>query len=83
MARRGVKFLILLSRSGVKSDAAKHLIDELKAAAIHVEAPACDISNKESLSAALEYCAPNMPPIRGCIQASMVLKVTYLSLSRC
>ena len=51
------------------------LCKELKDDGVHVEAPACDVTNADSLMSVLSHCAQSMPPIKGCIQASMVLKV--------
>ena len=75
MAKRGAKNLILLSRSGPKSQAAVDLLKELRALGVRVEAPRCDVSSAESLFAALQECTA-LPPIKGCIQGAMVLKVS-------
>ncbi|MCJ1262836.1 hypothetical protein MMC22_002706 [Lobaria immixta] len=74
MAARGAKNLILLSRSGPRSDAARTLIEQLRAQGVQVEAPSCDVTCTDSLSTVLAHCAQIMPPIRGCIQGTMVLK---------
>ena len=76
MVQRGAKSLILLSRSGLKAEAAKELVQELRLGGAQVETPACDISDAESLSAVLRDCATRAPPVKGCIQASMVLRVS-------
>lgn len=75
MSQRGAKNLILLSRSGPKSQAAKDLLKELAARGARAAAPKCDISSSESLSRALRECS-EMPQIRGCIQGTMVLQVS-------
>ena len=75
MVSRGVKYLILLSRSGAQSDTAIALIEELKAKGAHVEAPPCDITKADMLKSTLDKCAATLPPIKGVIQGSMVLKV--------
>ncbi|KAF8241412.1 hypothetical protein K440DRAFT_656775 [Wilcoxina mikolae CBS 423.85] len=62
MASRGAKNLILLSRSGEQSDAAKTLVAELEV---------CEV--KVGLASVLQDCMKEMPPIKGCIQGSMVL----------
>ncbi|KAI1073697.1 hypothetical protein F5B20DRAFT_586970 [Whalleya microplaca] len=72
--RRGGKYLILLSRSGPTSEAAKNLIKELTAGGVTVATPRCDVSNTQSLKEAINGATKTMPPIKGCIQASMVLK---------
>ncbi|KAL9121038.1 MAG: hypothetical protein Q9187_002404 [Circinaria calcarea] len=74
MVRRGAKNLILLSRSGSKSEAAIELVNEMKDEGIVIAAPSCDVSNPNSLSLVLDSCAKYMPPIKGCVQGSMVLK---------
>ena len=75
MAVRNAKHLILLSRSGVKTEAAQSLMDELKIGGVNAVAPICDVSDMASLASVLAKCSKEMPPIKGCIQASMVLKV--------
>ncbi|KAF2192938.1 hypothetical protein K469DRAFT_693029 [Zopfia rhizophila CBS 207.26] len=74
MAGRGAKYLLLLSRSGAKCDDSRRLVDELKEGGAHVETPACNVANGKELSAVLMAYGCNFPVIRGCIQASMVLK---------
>lgn len=74
MASRGARHLILLSRSGACSEAAVTLIEELNAIGVHVEASPCDVTDADMLSTMLARCFETMPPIRGCMQASMQLK---------
>ncbi|KAI1820011.1 BcPKS1, polyketide synthase [Xylaria intraflava] len=75
MCQQGARNLILLSRSGPSSPVAQALVRELRGKGVSVETPRCDVSNSTSLSAALQSCA-HMPPIKGCLQATMVLKDT-------
>ena len=75
MANRGVKHLILLSRSGARSAVALALVEELETRGVQVKALACDVTKTNSLSMTLASCAETMPPIKGVIQASMVLRV--------
>lgn len=75
MANRNAKNLILLSRSSVRSEAAQSLLDDLKAKGVNVAAPSCDVGDMQALSSTLAECSKTMPRIKGCIQASMVLKV--------
>ena len=75
MADRGARHLILLSRSGPRTEAAATLLADLRAQGVRVEAPACDVSSHEALSQVLEVCAETMPRIKGCIQGAMVLRV--------
>lgn len=75
MVERGAANLILLSRSG--GDERGHdLVKRLRSRGINVQCPPCDIACHSSLKAVLEECARTMPPVRGCIQAAMVLQVS-------
>ena len=76
MAGRGAKNLILLSRRGPVQDAAKQLVQELELTCDNVATPVCDVTDSEALRDAIEKCLATMPPVRGCIQGSMVLKVS-------
>ena len=76
LADRGAKNLLLLSRSGPQgNERAQALISDLQAKGVAVQCPSCDITDMESLQNALHRCGESMPPIRGCFQASMVLRV--------
>jgi NADPH:quinone reductase-like Zn-dependent oxidoreductase len=80
LASRGARFLILLSRSGLQSDVAKELVGGLQQQGIYVEAPKCDITNIAMLETVLASCSERMPPIKGCIQSTMVVVVSlYLT----
>lgn len=75
MAKKGAKHLILLSRSGAESRAAMKTLKGLQGEGVNVAAPRCDVSLANSLSEALDDCARmDMPPIKGCISAVMVLQ---------
>ena len=75
MAGRGARNLIILSRTGPKSEAALDLLRELETLDVHVATPKCDVSSAESLSNTLAQFVTTMPPIKGCIQGTMALKV--------
>ena len=71
MAEHGARNLILLSRSGPRAQEAIDLIAELRSLGVRVYVPPCDVASVSALSAAL---SSSMPPIKGCIQATMVLR---------
>ncbi len=75
MASRGAKNLILLSRSGPRVEVANTFLEELRVQGVHVEAPVCDVTSKDALASIIQQCEKTMPPIKGCIQGTMVLKV--------
>ncbi|KAK6504334.1 hypothetical protein TWF506_002537 [Arthrobotrys conoides] len=74
MAARGAKNLILLSRSGPRTTEAFELIVELQSQGVACFTPACDVSNLRALEVVVGSLTGAIPPIKGCIQASMVLR---------
>ncbi|RYP05180.1 hypothetical protein DL765_009915 [Monosporascus sp. GIB2] len=74
MVSRGARNLILLSRSGAASIAAKGLVRELKEQGVRVVTPPVDIGALGKLKCVLGELAKHMPPIRGCIQATLALR---------
>ena len=80
MVERGAKHLLLLSRSGPKTAADNAFISGLEAKGVHTRALSCDITDLTKLSKALDDYSIDMPPIKGCIQAAMVLQVSLCLL---
>ncbi|KAF5639675.1 polyketide synthase [Fusarium sp. NRRL 52700] len=74
MADRGAKHLLVLSRSGTSSQAATQLVVELKSRGVNIVAPRCDVSIQEDVTVMLQEYFRTMPPIKGCINAAMVLQ---------
>ncbi|KAH9906956.1 fatty acid synthase S-acetyltransferase [Xylariomycetidae sp. FL2044] len=74
MVKRGARNLILLSRSGVSSRSASAMVEELQKLKIKCFTPTCDVSRADALKRTLEDCRQLMPPIKGCINATMVLQ---------
>jgi NAD(P)-dependent dehydrogenase (short-subunit alcohol dehydrogenase family) len=73
---RGARNLILLSRSGPLNPHAHDLVRELEAKGARIVTPACDITDRECLKTVLLEFGQTMPPIKGCVQASMVVSVS-------
>lgn len=76
MVRRGTSNLLLLSRSG-PGPKAQALLDELRLKGARVETPICDVTDTSSIVRMLDDYRKILPPIKGCIQCSMVLKVSF------
>jgi NADPH:quinone reductase-like Zn-dependent oxidoreductase len=75
LARRGAASMMLLSRSTPKKNTeAKRLVKDLEDLGVVVRHSSCDVSDLGSLRQALEMNR-DMPPIKGCFQAAMVLRV--------
>lgn len=76
LADQGARHLLLLSRSGGQSEKGKELVKYLKLKGVMVLAPACDVSDGESVKNALRESRSQMPRIKGCIQAAMIPRVS-------
>lgn len=76
MVRHGARYLVLMSRSGPKTAKAKEFLCQLRNQGVQVETPLCDISHESSVRDVIASCSERLPPIAGCIQATMVLKVS-------
>ena len=65
---------MLLSRTG--GGGATTFLDSLMSSgSARVEAPPCDITQLASLGSVFASLRENMPPIKGCIQAAVTVKV--------
>jgi NAD(P)-dependent dehydrogenase (short-subunit alcohol dehydrogenase family) len=69
----GARNLAFLSRAGPNSPAAKALAKEMASVGVTARTFQCDISEAQSLAAALAECTREMPPIRGIIQLAAVI----------
>ncbi|KAI1080984.1 hypothetical protein F5B20DRAFT_588940 [Whalleya microplaca] len=74
MSRHGARHLILLSRSGIKTQAARELVASLENNGVCVYAPRCDITDSDAVQAVFRHARTSMPPIKGCIHGSMVIE---------
>jgi NADPH:quinone reductase-like Zn-dependent oxidoreductase len=78
MVQRRARHFLLLSRSGPEGDeGAQDLLGEMAAKGVRILAPRCDVTDEECVAATIEKCAMTMPPIKGCIQGAMVLRVSH------
>lgn len=76
MADRGVKNMILLSRFGPRTDAARELLEELRSQDIRVETPACDVTDLGTMKEIFRQLSAEMPPIKGVFQMSVITRVS-------
>ena len=76
MASRKCKTIVVLSRSGMKSQNAVILKEELESLGVKLVCYACDVGNLKQLEKTLRRCAEEMPPFRGVIQSAMVIRVS-------
>ncbi|OGE53444.1 hypothetical protein PENARI_c008G05255 [Penicillium arizonense] len=71
MVSRGARNLIFLSRSSASSPEKVEMITDLTNMGCKVHSLACDVSDIQSLTVLSEGTFSYLPPIKGCIQASM------------
>ncbi|KAH0592344.1 Polyketide synthase [Metarhizium humberi] len=73
MHSRGARNFIFLSRSGPTDPRARELCETLKSSGCRVESIVSDAADTESVNKSMQRCRDTMPPIKGCVQCSMVL----------
>jgi NADPH:quinone reductase-like Zn-dependent oxidoreductase len=74
---RGAKNLIFMSRSAGRAGQDSAFLNGLREGGVRVEAVSCNVSDRGDLVRALRFCEESgLPPIRGIIQAAMVLQVS-------
>ncbi|CAM1507801.1 Fc.00g046490.m01.CDS01 [Cosmosporella sp. VM-42] len=79
MVSQGAKNLILLSRSAGRSEKTAAFVSELREDGCRVKPVSCDVADEADLGKALSLCKEDgFPPVRGVIQAAMVLQDTIL-----
>ena len=74
LVSRGARHLALMSRTGAASKQAQDALAQFADAGVTATAIACDVSDAESLRAALSALDANMPPLRGIVHAAMVIE---------
>jgi amino acid adenylation domain-containing protein len=72
LADRGVQSLVLMSRSGIPKDDAKHL-EQLKESGTRITVIQGDVSKEEDVKRVLGFIRGELPPLKGIIHAAMIL----------
>ncbi|KAF7184331.1 hypothetical protein CNMCM7691_005083 [Aspergillus felis] len=70
----GARYLAFLSRSGDSKPEAQAFLKQLSRYGCTAKAYSCDISDREKVFQAIRQCSSELPPIKGLVQCSMVLK---------
>ncbi|GAM42162.1 hypothetical protein TCE0_043f15878 [Talaromyces pinophilus] len=74
MASKDAKHVVFLSRTGKVTESVKKMIDNLDSKGCQAHIFACDVSDSERVKAVVEEVTRTLPPIKGCVQGSMVLR---------
>ncbi|KAI9776756.1 MAG: hypothetical protein M1839_009400 [Geoglossum umbratile] len=80
MVERGARNLVLLSRNAKSLGEGTSLwLQSLQQRGVQVLVETCDVANEDQLAASLETVKAQLPPIKGIIQAAMVLRDTLFN----
>jgi hypothetical protein len=79
MMEKRAKNLLVISRKAASHPKASSLLQKAKAHGCNLHVRNCNVSDEESVLELLADSASMLPPIRGVIQAAMVLDVSFLS----
>ncbi|KAJ4345482.1 uncharacterized protein N0V89_011614 [Didymosphaeria variabile] len=71
LASKGAKYMILLSRSGPRSEEALKLVAELQAMGITLATPMCNVTDADGVKKAIRDAQEGMPPILGCLHLAV------------
>ncbi|CAG8182959.1 unnamed protein product [Penicillium salamii] len=74
MSSKGAKCLVLVSRSASLNDNIKALVKDVGANGTQIVLKACDISNPESVNSLIKEDIKDLPPVRGVIHGTVVLR---------
>ncbi|CAI7662741.1 unnamed protein product [Penicillium viridicatum] len=74
MSSKGAKNIVLVSSRATINDKVQALIDILAPMGVRIVVKACDVSSQESVEALVNEEMKDLPPIRGVIHGSMVLR---------
>ena len=76
LIERGARNLIIVSRSAASpSKDQEGFLRDLGSAGAKVVVRGCNVASKVQLTEVIEDCKRHLPPIKGLIQAAMVLRV--------
>ena len=75
MAAHGAKHILILARRTIDDEGRSKLEGELGSSGASVRIETCDITNSSRVRNVAKRCLQTIPPVRGVIQAAMVLQV--------
>jgi NADPH:quinone reductase-like Zn-dependent oxidoreductase/malonyl CoA-acyl carrier protein transacylase len=75
MVAKGAKNIALVSRSGSVTGKVKELVDELGVLGANIVVRRCDVVNKVEVDELVNSGLRDLPPIRGVVHGTMVLRV--------
>ncbi|KAJ6109226.1 hypothetical protein N7486_001460 [Penicillium sp. IBT 16267x] len=76
MPQKGAQHIVLVSRSGASTEAARQTIQDLTCQGVTVEVCRCDISDSQSVEQNMIPLLSRLPTVRGVVYGAMVLRDT-------
>jgi phthiocerol/phenolphthiocerol synthesis type-I polyketide synthase C len=73
LVEKGARYLLLVSRKGLRTDGSSQAVKDLEALGATVFAGSCDVSNRDKLLLFLDGFAKKLPPIKGVVHAAGVI----------
>ncbi len=74
LAAEGAAHLVLVGRSGVRTESQRDAVDRLRASGVEVHVAQSDVANEAQLEELLRDIAARMPPLRGVVHTAGVLE---------
>lgn len=78
MSDRGARVIVLASRSGSMTEKLKSLAAQLAPRETQIIVKKCDVSSKPDIENLVNIELQDLPPVRGIVLATMVLRVSKL-----
>ena len=78
LANHGAKSILILSRRNLDQSERHNLEEELGSSGAVVRIESCNIADLEEMQEVAARCLRTMPPVKGVIQAAMVLQVRFI-----
>ena len=75
MVAKGARTIVLVSRSGSVTGRVKELVDELGSVGANIVVRPCNVVNKAQVGELIASGLEGLPPIRGVVHGTMVLRV--------
>jgi len=77
MVSKGAKTIVLISRSGSVTGRVKDLVEELGAAGANIVVRPCNVVKRAEVDDLINVQLKHLPPIRGVVHGTMVLRVSF------
>lgn len=74
LVEKGVRNLVLISRSGLATAEAQTAVNALQQQGVRIHAAACDVTDQEALHQLLLTIGRELPPLKGIVHAATVIE---------